>query len=92
MKLLKDDMHVFLEGNETYKSIAKNILKVRNIKNYKKHIRDIYLQKFLLNLDCKEDDVHEEKDDFEIKILKKICLYPPCMNEVVDKNYCFNHR
>ena len=85
-------MHVFLEGNETYKYIAKNILKVGNIKNYKKYIRDIYLEKCLLNLDCKEDDVHEEKNDFEIKILKKICFYPPCMNEVIDNNYCFNHR
>ena len=42
MKLLKDDIHVFLEENESYKSIANNILKVNNIKNYKKYIHDIY--------------------------------------------------
>ena len=75
IRLLKNNPYVILEENETYKSIAKNILKVGNIKNYKKHIRDIYLGKFL-SKDCKEDDVHEEnEDDFEI--LKKICFHPP---------------
>ena len=83
-------MHVILEENETYKSISDVILKHNNIKNYKKYIRDIYLEKFLLNLDCKEDDV--KGDDFEIKILKKICFYVPCMNEVIDNNYCSNHN
>ena len=78
-------MYVILDEGETYKSITNNILKHNNIKNYKRYIRDIYLDKFLLNLDYKEDVCKE--DDFEIKIVKKICFYPPCMNEVIDDNY-----
>ena len=35
IKLLKNNSYVILEENETYESIAKNILKVSNIKNYK---------------------------------------------------------
>ena len=94
IKLLKNNPYVILEENESYKSIANNILKVNNIKNYKKYIRHIYLEKFLLRLDCKEDDdkEEEEEDDFEIKILKKICLYVPCMNEVIRDNYCSIHN
>ena len=43
IKLLKDDFHFSLEENETYKSVADNILTYNNIKNNKKYIRDIYL-------------------------------------------------
>ena len=78
-------MHVILEENETYKSILDNILKLNNIKKYKKYVRDIYLDRFLLNLDCKEDD-------FEIIISKKICFYVRCMNEVIVDNYCSIHN
>ena len=67
IKLLKCNPYVILEENEIYESIAKNILKVSNIKNYKKYIRDIYLDKFISNLDCKEDD-------FKVTILKKMCF------------------
>ena len=34
IKLSKDDMYVILDEGETYKSIANNILKHNNIKNY----------------------------------------------------------
>ena len=82
-----------MDENETYKSISNNILKLNNIKNYKKYIHDIYLEKFLSRLDCKEDDDKEKEEDcFEIKILKKLCFYAPCMNEVIDDNYCSIHN
>ena len=95
IKLLKDDIHVFLEENESYKSIANNILKNNKIKNYKKYIHDIYLDKFLLNLNCKEDEDCKKdckEDDFEIKILKRTCFYVQCMNEVIGDNYCSIHN
>ena len=95
IKLLKDDFHVILDGNETYKSVADDILNVDNIKNYKRYINNIYIVKFLSRLDCKEDCKEEEDvkdDDFEIKILKKICYYMPCMNEVIGDNYCSIHN
>ena len=95
-KLLKDDFHVILDENETYKSVADDILNVDNIKNYKRYINNIYIEKFLSRLDCKEEDVKDddfkEDDNFEIKILKKICFYPPCLNEAIGDNYCSIHN
>ena len=97
IKLLKNNPYVSLENNESYKSIVNNILKVNNIKNYRKYIRDIYLDKFLLNLEKEDEDYKkdckEEEDDIEIKILKKICYHPPCMKYIsnFNDNYCSNH-
>ena len=96
IKLIKDGFHVILDENETYKSVADDILQRNNVKNYKKYINDIYIGKFFSRLDCKEDCKEEEEDvkddDFEIKILKKICYYMPCMNEVIKDNYCLLHN
>ena len=78
-----------MEGDETYKSIADNILEKGNIKNYKRYIDDIYIEKYFEKLVCKEE---EEEDDFEIKIFKKICFHPPCMNEIICDNYCNIHN
>ena len=83
-------MHVILDENETYKSAADEILNVDNIKNYNK-----YIEKFLSRLDYKEDCKEDEDvkdEDFEIKIVKKICYYMPCMNEVIGDNYCLLHN
>ena len=96
IKLLKDDFQAILDENETYKSVADDILNVDNIKNYKRYINNIYIEKFLSRLDCKEDCKEKEEDvkddDFEIKILKKICYYMPCMNEVIRDNCCLLHN
>ena len=56
----------------------------------------IYIEKFLLNLDCKEDEDCKKdckEDDSEIKILKKIRYHPPCMKYIsnFNDNYCSNH-
>ena len=87
IKLLKDNFHVILEENQTYESVANDIL-TYNIKNYKKYIDDMYIEKYFSYLNNKKEDV---KEDFEIKILKKICFYPPCLNEVIGDNYCHIH-
>ena len=79
-----------MDENETYKSVADDILNVDNIKNYKRYINNIYIEKFLSRLDCKENTFKE--DDFKIKILKKICFYPLCLNEVIGDNYCSIHN
>ena len=100
IRLLKDDFHVILDEGEAYKSIADDILEYNNIKNYKRYIRNRYLEKFLSRLDCKEDckevdgkeDDCKYNDDFEIEILKKICFYPPCLNTVTGDNYCSIHN
>ena len=84
IKLLKDDFHVILDENETYDKVADNILQMTNIKNYKKYINNIYLEKCLSRLDCEVDEVEEE--DFLIKIIKRSCHFPPCLNQIIGSN------
>ena len=60
------------------------ILQKNGIKNYKKYIDDMYIEKYS---NSKKDD------DFEIKIIKKTCFYPPCLNQIIGSdNYCHLHN
>ena len=91
IKLLKDNFDVILEENEMYDKIADNILQMSNIKNYKKYINNICLEKYLSRLDCKVDEV--EVEDFQIKIIKSTCHFPPCLNQIIgSNNYCSLHN
>ena len=72
IKLLKND-NISWGGNESYESIANNILKVDNINNYKKYIHYIYLYKFSSFLDDDNDNC-KEGDNFEVEISKKTCF------------------
>ena len=91
IKLSKDDFHVILEENETYDKVADNILQMSNIKNYKKYINNIYLEKYLSRLDCKVDEI--EEDDFQIKMIKRTCYFPLCLNQIIgSNNYCSLHN
>ena len=91
IKLLKDDFHVILEENETYDKVADNILQMSNIKNYKKYINNIYLEKYLSRLECKVNEV--EEDDFQIRIIKRTCYFPPCLNQIIGSdNNCSLHN
>ena len=93
IKLLKDDFHVILNENETYDKVADNILQMSNIKNYKKYINNIYLEKYISRLDCKVDEVEVEEEDFQIKIIKRTCHFPPCSNRIIGcNNYCSLHN
>ena len=84
IKLLKEDMYVILEENETYDKVADDILQMSNIKKY---INNIYLEKFLSRLDCKVEE------DFQIKIIKRTCHFPPCLNQIIgSNNYCSLHN
>ena len=57
IKLLKDNFHVILEENQTYESVANDILTYNNIKNYKKNIDDMYIEKYFSYLNNKKEDV-----------------------------------
>ena len=90
IKLLKDDMYVILDEGQTYKSVADDILQI-NSPNYKKYINNIYLEKYSSRLDCKIDEV--EDIDFQIKIIKRTCHFPPCLNQIkCSDNYCYLHN
>ena len=91
IKLLKDDFHVILEENETYDKVADNILQISNIRNYKKYINNIYLEKYLSRLEYKVNEV--EEDDFQIKMIKRTCYFPPCLNQIIGSDkYCSLHN
>ena len=94
IKLLKQNIHVFLEQGETYKSVVQKILKIPNIQCCVKFINEKYKDKHLLDTpdykfdwgdDCKKDD---------IKLKNKItCYHVPCLKYISkDKRYCDIHQ
>ena len=86
IKLLKSNFHVILDENETYESVTDIILQKNGIKNYKRYIDDMYIGKYFTYSNSKKVD--DKEDDFEIKIVKKTCVYPPCLAEDTGNNYC----
>ena len=79
--------NVFLEQDETYKSVSQEILKIEKTKNYSKYIHYEYLDKFPSFL---ED--HNEECDFKEDNNRKMFFCPPCVNYVIDNNYCSKHN
>ena len=80
IELLKQNVHVFLEQGENYKSIVKDILKIPNIQCYAKYINEKYKDKYTSHepnykFDWKKDDTIVDK---------VICFHPPCLNWVID--------
>ena len=47
IKLLKENDNVILNKTETYESVADNILQNKDIKNYKKYIEDMFIEKIM---------------------------------------------
>ena len=67
IKLLKKNFHVILDEGQTYDKVASSILEKDNIKNYKRYIDDLYIEKYFERLNCKKDDCKNL-----IMMLKKI--------------------
>ena len=92
IKLLKQNVYVFLEQDETYKSIAEDILKIPNIKCYSKFINDKYKNKYTLDEPHYKFDWGDDFKKDDMIVNKVICFHPPCLNWVIDDKYCFNHK
>ena len=45
IKLLKDNFRVILDENETYESVADIILQRKGIKNYKRYIDNMFIER-----------------------------------------------
>ena len=73
INLLKKNKNLILEENETYKSIADEILK-SDINCYTKYINDFCSNRLLTKKE------------------PRCCYFPPCLNWVIDDNYCSNHQ
>ena len=84
-------MHVILDKNESYNSIADKILQNNCIKNYKKYTENIFIERYVENMN--KNDCKKEQDDFQIKIIKKICRFPPCLKQFIGSDhYCSLHN
>ena len=100
MKLLKDNFHVILDEHETYDSVSDTILQTMSIRNYKRYIDNIFIER---NIDrnmkkiCKKVVNHNDNEvvrkDDNINIFgSKICFYSPCLTYIYQGNYCSNHN
>ena len=94
IKLLKKNFHVILDEGQTYDNIASSILEKDNIKNYKRYIDDLYIEKYFERLNCKKDYCKKVDNDVKKDNIfgEKICFYPPCLDYVSNNNYCHLHH
>ena len=78
---MKENYNVILNKTETYESVADNILQNKDIKNYKRYIEDMFIER------------NYEEDDFQIILNKRVCYFPPCLNKIISSNnYCHSHN
>ena len=95
---MKENFRFILDEGESYDYIADTILQTTCIKNYKKYIENMFIERYfeheiLCKDDCKVDEVEVEEDDFQIRIIKRTCHFPPCLNQIIDSNnYCSLHN
>ena len=76
---MKENVHVILDEDETYKSISDKILQKSDIKNYKRYIDNLFIEKFFESkMTYKKDDCEckvEEDDNIKI-FIDKTCFIP----------------
>ena len=67
IKLLKENFRVIIDENETYESITNNILKKDNIKNYKKYVDNMFIERKI-----ERDMIKVRKKEIYKKFFKKV--------------------
>ena len=97
IKLLKENFRVILDENETYSSIADDILKVSNIKNYKRYIDNMFMNReidknIFIEIDLSVKKVCNDETKKDNIFGNKICFYPSCSNLASGDNYCHLHN
>ena len=72
-------MNVFLEQDQTYKSLCQEILKIPNIQCYPKFINEKYKNKYRLDTPNYKFDWGDDSKKDHIKLNNKItCYHVPC--------------
>ena len=92
---MKENFRVILDEGESYDYIADTILQTTCIKNYKKYIENMFIERYfkhemLCKVDCKVDEVEVEDDDFQIRMIKRTGNFSPCLNQIIDSNNYFS--
>ena len=77
-------MYVILDESESYNSISDKILQNNCIKNYKKYIENMFIERYFENMN--KNDCKKEQNDVQIKLIKRTCYFPPCLNSIIGSN------
>ena len=67
IKLLKENFRVILDENETYDKVADMILQKKGIKNYKRYIDNIFIER-----EIERDMIKVRKNEIDKNFLKKL--------------------
>ena len=88
---MKENFRVILDENETYDNVADNILKKDNIKNYKKNIDNMFIER-----EIERDMIKVCKKEIDKKFFKKVdnnfMENSNCLRCLCEGNYCQNHN
>ena len=91
IKLLKENFRVILDEGETYKSIANMVLEKSGIKNYKRHVDNIFIEREIdrgMKKVCKKE---VDKNIFK-KVDNYFMEYSNCLKCLCYGHYCENHN
>ena len=69
IKLLKDNFRVILDENETYDKVADDIVQLNDIKNYKKYIDNMFIER-----EIERGMKKVRKKEIDNKFLKKLIM------------------
>ena len=90
IKLLKENFRAILDENETYDKVADDIVQLNDIKNYKRYIDNMFIEREIKRGTIK---VRKEVDK---KIFKKVdknfIEYSNCLTCICYGHYCPNHN
>ena len=97
---MKDNFRVFLDENETYESVTDIILQKTDIKNYKRYIDNMFINReidknMFIEIDLSAKKVCKKEGDNYLKKFDndfKKWSYTNCLRCLCDGNYCQNHN
>ena len=92
IKLLKENSRVILDENENYNSVADMILQKNGIKNYKRYIDNMFVNRTIDRNPFIEVELSVKKICNDNIFENKICFYPTCLNLVSGDNYSHLHN
>ena len=91
IKLLKENFRIILDENETYESIVDMILQKKGIKNYKKYIDSMFIER-----EIERDMIKVRKKEidkkFFIKVDNDLIKNSNCLRCIIQCEICDNHK
>ena len=99
IKLLEDNFRVIVDENETYESVAEIILQKNSIKNYKRYIDNMFMNRkidrnIFIEIDLSAKKICKKEGDNYLKKVDddfKKWGYTNCLRCLYEGNYCQNH-